>query len=286
LSRQSKIEKPRLANDAGHQAAARKRASHDRASRARSGRSHVVSLFDPISFLIISAGVFAGAVVSGLMGFAFSAVAGAISLHVLPPTEAVPLMMACSIVTQAVSLIALRGTVQWRGNPLLIAGGVLGMLPALYLLQHIDAGIFRIGFGMFLVAYAGYMLMRPVAACAPDAGGQLRDAVVGFGGGLVGGLTAMPGALPTIWCDYRGMPKNQSRGLVQPYITTMQVLAVAVMLMHQSMTAQALINVAYSLPSLAAGAALGVVMFRRVNDAMFRSVVLVVLIVAGTLLVV
>jgi len=56
-------------------------------------------LFDPVSYLIVSAGVFAGAVVSGLVGFAFSAVAGVVLLHVLPPTEAVPLMMACSIVT-------------------------------------------------------------------------------------------------------------------------------------------------------------------------------------------
>ena len=53
-------------------------------------------------FLIVGLGLFAGAVVSGLMGFAFSAVAGAILLHVLPPSEAVPLMMACSTVTQAV----------------------------------------------------------------------------------------------------------------------------------------------------------------------------------------
>src|SRR5258706_6294581 len=98
-------------------------------------------------YLVLSGAVFAGAFVSGLMGFAFSAVAGAILLHVLPPIEAVPLMMACSIVTQAVSLVALRGTVKWHGNPVLIAGGLVGMLPALYLLYHVDARIFRIGFG-------------------------------------------------------------------------------------------------------------------------------------------
>src|SRR5262249_39638749 len=109
-----------------------------------------VSLFDPASFLIISLGIFAGAVVSGLLGFAFSAVAGAILLHVLPPTEAVPLMMACSIVTQGVSLVALRGTVKWRGSPVLIAGGLVGILPAFYLLHTVDVRIFRIGFGMFL----------------------------------------------------------------------------------------------------------------------------------------
>jgi hypothetical protein len=151
-----------------------------------------VSSFDPVCYLILSTGVFAGAVVSGLVGFAFSAVAGAILLHVLPPVEAVPLMMLCSLVPQAVSLVALRRTVKWRGNPVLIAGGVLGILPALYLLHHIDARSFRIGFGLFLAGYAAYMLFRPAIALARETSGRLHDAAVGFGGGL----TAMPGALP------------------------------------------------------------------------------------------
>jgi uncharacterized membrane protein YfcA len=245
-----------------------------------------VTLIDPLSFAMISAGIFAGAVVSGMVGFAFSAVAGAVLLHVLPPTEAVPLMMACSLVPQVVSLVALRGTVQWRGNAPLIAGGVLGLLPASYLLYHIDACIFRIGFGAFLVAYAAYMLLRPATACVRDAPGRMRHAIVGFGGGLVGGLTAMPGALPTIWCDLRGMAKDQQRGLVQPYIMAMQVFALALMLLQNPLSADALMKLTYSLPALAGGAGLGVLMFRKVNDALFRSAILVVLFFAGVFLVV
>ena len=245
-----------------------------------------MSLIDPLPYLIVCAGIFAGAVVSGLVGFAFSAVAGAILLHVLPPTEAVPLMMACSIVTQAVSLVALRGTLQWRGSLALIAGGALGLLPALYLLHHVDARVFRIGFGAFLAAYAAYMLLRPAMTRLRDAPGRLRDMVVGFGGGLVGGLTAMPGALPVMWCELRGMPKEQQRGLVQPYIAAMQVFALALMLSRNGLPTQALLNLTISLPALAAGAALGVVMFGRVNDTRFRHIVLAVLLVAGMALVV
>ncbi len=242
-------------------------------------------LLDPHAYLLVSAGIFAGAVVSGLMGFAFSAVAGAILLHVLPPNEAVPLMMACSIVTQSVSLYALRRSLQWRGSAGLIAGGVIGLLPSLYLLYHVDAKIVRVGFGAFLVTYAAWMLLRPRTACLQDAAGRLRDAAVGFGGGLIGGLTAMPGAVPTIWCDLRGLPKDQQRGLVQPYITAMQVLALALMLSRNTLPTQALLNVTLTLPALAAGAILGVVLFRRVSDAWFRTVVLGVLAVAGVLLV-
>jgi len=239
---------------------------------------------DPVSFLFISAGIFAGAVVSGLVGFAFSAVAGAILLHILPPTEAVPLMMACSIVTQAVSLLALRGTVQWRGHPCLIVCGLAGMLPAVYLLHHVDAHVFRIGFGIFLVLYAVAMLLRPRAAIVSAAAGCLPQALVGFGGGVVGGLTAMPGALPSMWCELRGLPKCQQRGLVQPYIATLQLAALAVMLAYNTFSSSTLLNMTLYAPALAAGAALGVVLFHKVDDALFRSTVLAILLVAGVLL--
>jgi uncharacterized membrane protein YfcA len=258
--------------------------TRDRRHRA-GARSNAVSLFEP-SFLVVSTGIFAGALVSGLMGFAFSAVAGAILLHVMAPIDAVPLMMACSIVTQAISLVALRGTLKWRGSSGLIVGGLLGMLPALYLRYHVDARIFRIGFGGFLAAYAAYMLLRPAVACAAAVPGRLRTAVVGFGGGLVGGLTAMPGALPTIWCDLRGMPRDQQRGLVQPYIVVMQLFALALTLSHNSVSSEALRSLTFNLPALVAGATLGVVMFRRIDDALFRRAVLAVLLFAGLLLVV
>jgi uncharacterized membrane protein YfcA len=77
--------------------------------------------------LMLSAAVFAGAFVSGLAGFAFSAVAGAILLRIFQPLEAVPLMMACSIGVQAANLWALRRSIQWGGSLLLIIGGALGI---------------------------------------------------------------------------------------------------------------------------------------------------------------
>lgn len=246
----------------------------------------MINLIDPSAFLVVSIGVFAGAVVSGLVGFAFSAVAGVFLLHVLPPIEAVPLMMACSIVVQAISLVALRGTVQWRGSFVLTLAGALGILPALYLLHHIEAQTFRVGFGTFLAVYAGYMLLRPAMTYVRAAPGRMHDVVVGFGGGLVGGLTAMPGALPTMWCDLRGMSKDQQRGLVQPYITAMQLFALSLLMSRNGLSTKVLLDLTLSLPALIAGAALGVVIFGKVNNALFRHVVLAVLLIAGLVLVV
>ncbi len=76
------------------------------------------SLPNLLPVVVLSVAAFAGALVCGLAGFAFSAVAGAILLHFFPPLEAVPLMMACSIASQGANLVILRKTMQsadWSG---------------------------------------------------------------------------------------------------------------------------------------------------------------------------
>jgi uncharacterized membrane protein YfcA len=231
--------------------------------------------------LLLSTAVFAGAFVSGLAGFAFSAVAGAILLRLFQPMEAVPLMMACSIGVQAANLWALRRNIQWQGSLLLIVGGALGVPIALHLLQNTDTYVFRIGFGILVALYAGYMLFRPTQTCFSGSASRHLTALVGFGGGLIGGLTAMPGAIPTIWCDMRGMPKSDQRGLVQPFIAMMQLFALAPLLGRQSLPSKVVIDLAISLPALLAGSLLGLVAFRNINELGFRRTILVVLLFSG-----
>jgi uncharacterized membrane protein YfcA len=119
---------------------------------------------DLATHLLLSVAVFAGAFVSSLAGFAFSAVAGAILLRIFQPMEAVPLMTACSIGVQAANLWALRRSIQWEGSLLLIVGGALGIPVAIHLLQNADTHILRVAFGIIVTLYAGYMLFRPTLA--------------------------------------------------------------------------------------------------------------------------
>jgi hypothetical protein len=238
---------------------------------------------DLVSFLLLSAAVFSGAFVSGLAGFAFSAVAGAILLHVLEPIEAVPLMMACSVGVQATNLWALRKSIQWKQSLVLMFGGLLGVPIAVWLLQTTDTRTFREGFGLMVALYAGYMLFRPSLTYLQQMN-QSRNALVGFGGGLIGGLTAMPGAIPTIWCDMHGVPKIQQRGLVQPFIAAMQILALGLLMVRHDLSSKLLVDLALSVPALIAGTALGIFAFRSVNEQTFRRIILTILLVSGMLL--
>jgi uncharacterized membrane protein YfcA len=237
------------------------------------------------SFALLSGAVFLGAFVSGLAGFAFSAVAGAILLHSRLPMEAVPLMMACSVGVQATNLWALRKDIQWKQSLVLVLGGLLGVPIAVWLLQTTDARTFREVFGIAVALYAGYMLFRP-SLTGLRLMSHGRNALVGFGGGLVGGLTAMPGALPTIWCDMHGVPKNQQRGLVQPFIAAMQIFALALLLAHHDLSPKMLSDLLLSVPALLAGSVLGILAFRYASEQVFRRIILTILMVSGVLLVV
>ena len=235
--------------------------------------------------MLLGTAVFAGAFVSGMAGFAFSAVAGAILLHVFQPSEAVPLMMACSVGVQTSTLLTLRHQMRWKESLFLIAGGLLAMPIAVFLLQSADTRSLQIAFGGLITTYAAYSLFRPALSHLPTIDHQGRNLLIGFGGGLIGGLTAMPGALPTIWCDMHGMPKDQQRGLVQPFIAAMQVSALLLMLSRHELPSTILIDLAVSLPPLAAGTMLGILMFRRINEAAFRRIILIMLLISGLSLV-
>ena len=232
-------------------------------------------------YLALTSGIFAGAVVSGFAGFAFSGVAGIILMHLLAPHEAVPLMMACSIAVQGIGLVTLRSSMNWRTSLPFLIGGAAGLPPALYLLHHMDTVTLRIGFGVFIAAYACYMLMGPTFSLFQKSRPTGAAAAVGFAGGLIGGLTAMPGAAPTIWCNLCGMPKDEQRGVVQPYIMIMQCIAVVLLLGSGGLSRATLFDTMVALPALAAGTAIGISLFRIASPAAYRRVVLSLLLAGG-----
>ena len=181
--------------------------------------------------LILVMAVFLGAIVQGFSGFAFSAVAGAILLQVQAPGLAIPLLMICSLLIQTYVLVRLRATLSLHGSLPYLVGGAGGVVLATLAFDRIDPHVFRQGFGAFLMVYALSTVVRPRAALLDMKGRPVGHTAVGFAGGLVGGLTAMPGAVLAIWCDAHAIPKLQQRSIVQPFIAAMQALALVFLML-------------------------------------------------------
>ena len=227
--------------------------------------------------------ILAGSLVAGLAGFAFSATAGALLFHWLPPLEAVPLLLACSITTQLLSIASLWHTMQWRQCVPYLAGGFVGIPVGAHLLEGLSPHIFAAGFGMFLVCYSAYMLTRPNLAVR--GGGRFAEIAAGFAGGITGGATAFPGAIPTIWCNLRGLPKGEQRGIVQPFILLMQIATLVYFSKLGILASGTWKNYFWCVPVVIAGTWIGLRFFNRIDEVKFRRVVLFFLLVSGATLV-
>ena len=109
----------------------------------------------------IAVGAFVAAIVVGSIGFAFGIIATVIWILVLPPAAIVLLASICATLLQGASVWRFRREIETRLLWPFAIGGVLGVPLGVAGLQRIDPVLFRHLFGAFIIAYSGYMLVRP-----------------------------------------------------------------------------------------------------------------------------
>jgi hypothetical protein len=79
----------------------------------------------------------------------------------------------------------------------------------------------------------------------------------------------------------RGFSKDVKRGMTQPYIALMQFFGIFLVFLHGDLSSDFAWKFLWSLPAVLAGCILGLALFGKVNDLMFRRVVLSALLVSG-----
>lgn len=234
--------------------------------------------------LLTLAVVFAAALVSSVVGFAFSALAGAGLLLLYDhPAEAVGTMVVCSTAIQLYCVVAIRRSIEWRRLLPFLVGGAPFVPVGVWLLSELPHHWFAIGLGAFLTGYGAFMATRGQSRVRK--GSWRIDLCVGVLGGITGGLAAFPGAFVTMWCSARGWDKSVQRGVTQPYILAMQL--VALVAMHAQHVAVHLDAVRIEGIFVALFAAfLGMKVFRSLSNRQFSWVLNSLLMVSGALMMV
>ena len=235
------------------------------------------------SWMIVSVIVVAAATVSSTVGFAFSAIAGALILHCVPDAvEAVQIMMSASIGIQAYSVAGLWRSILWSRCVPFILGGLAALPAGTVLLLNLEPRTYAFAIGCALIVYGAYMLLRRPQAIAR---GERRgvDMLVGALGGITGPLAALPGTWATIWCGMRGWDKVAQRAVYQPYILVMQIVGLGALFLLQPQSTPDPAVLAYALPGLA-GAVIGLRFFHRLSDVQFQRLVNLALVASGAAL--
>ncbi len=251
-----------------------------RMRRAGSGRATMG--LDAIVLVLL--GALAGGFVNGLTGFGTGITAMGLWLYALSPPVAASLVIICSVVSQLQTLPMIWRAIEWRRVLPFVVPGLVGVPIGTRLLSQVDPRTFKIGVGLFLVVYATHVLARRMQAKIAW-GGQAADGVVGFAGGVLGGLTGFSAVPPIVWTDIRGYTKEQRRSILQAFNLSILSAALASHAYAGLLTSQVGLAAMTALPGTIGGAWAGSRIYRRLGDRDFQRLVMVLLLVSGAALV-
>ena len=218
--------------------------------------------------------------ISGLTGFAFALVASGTLLSIRAPVEATALVLTCSILSQALSVIRLR-TLPPRATALAMIGpGLLGAPIGIYLLNDLNPALIKVLIGVFLILYsAGVALLR--SDFRVSFGNAWSDGAVGFLGGILGGIAGLSGALPTAWSLVRGWEPRMQRAVYQSFTLVLQIWSLAILAVLNPFPPELLGDLALGLPIVLVSVLVGLSLFAQIDQRRFRTLVLALLAAIG-----
>ena len=239
---------------------------------------------DGVTLALFLLGAFLGGLTSGVAGFAMGLVASGIWLHIITPLETATLIVALGPLTQGYGVWKLRHALKWRPLAPYIIGGAFGVPLGAALLAYVSPSAVRTGTAVLLIVYSIYGLARP--AFRPIKAGFAADLGIGFLNGLLGGLTGLIGIVATVWCQWRGLGKDAQRLIFQPVILSMAIISLISLGAAGAITVGTIKLFLLAAPALLAGLWIGFILYGRLDDAAFRKVVLVLLLLSGVSLIV
>ncbi|MEQ8441173.1 MAG: sulfite exporter TauE/SafE family protein [Alphaproteobacteria bacterium] len=237
-------------------------------------------MLEESALLIFAAGAVTAGFVAGLTGLGTALTALAFWLHVTTPQVAVPIAAAVAVTSHIVTLTFIRQGIFWPRLWPFLVGGLIGLPLGVWLLNFLSTEAAKLGLGVFLILYCSYGLSvktPPVVA----AGGRVLDGAAGSLGGVLGGLAGVSGPVPTIWCGLRGWPKDEQRGVFQPFNLVILLLSVVGHAGNGRYIEIDWQTIVMALVLGALGSVAGILVYRRTSDKNFRRIVLSLLLIGG-----
>ena len=228
-------------------------------------------------------GAIAGGFINGLAGFGTALFALGFWLQIMEPVQAVLIVLVMSIVSGVQGAVLVRHAIQWRRLGRFLVPALVGIPIGTALVVLIDPRMLKLVIAGFLILYGLFFAFRRElpAMTRPT---PVIDGSIGFAGGVLGGLAGLSGALPTMWCAMRPWPKAEQRAVLQPYNLAVQVIAVLIFAMQGAFERDLLPMLAVTIPVGLAAAQVGLFIFKRMEDAQFRRLLIVLMLVSGTIL--
>jgi len=231
-------------------------------------------------YLVVALGAIVAGFVQGLSGFAFGLVALSFWAWVLDPKLAATLSVFGALTGQLLAAFTVRRGFNLKTLLPFVLGGLAGIPLGVHLLPMLDMNWLKAILGTLLVLWCPSMLLSRQLPRV-TAGGRAADGVVGFAGGIMGGLGGFTGTLPTLWCTLRGYERDVQRSIVQNFNLSMLLVTMGTYVGTGIVTREMLPMFAIVAPAMLIPTLLGTRLYIGISDLRFRQIVLSLLTVSG-----
>lgn len=234
---------------------------------------------------LLAGGAALAGLVQGISGFAFAMVAMSVWVWGVEPRLAAAMAVSGGLLGQCVQLFTVKRAPRWSLLLPFVFGGLVGVPLGVWALPRLDAAVFKLTLGLFLVLCCPAMLFAdrlPRIAL----GGRWADGMVGLLGGVMGGIAGFSGVLPSLWVTLRGWDKDMQRGVIQNFSLAALAVTFVAYVLSGAVTPDMAPKFAVVAPAMLLPSLLGARIYHGMSPLAFRRVVLLLLTAAGVAMVV
>lgn len=236
-------------------------------------------------YFLLVAGAAAGGLINGLAGFGTALLALGFWLQIMPPVQAVSMVVFMSVASGLQGVWLVRHSISSQPVRLarFVIPGMVGIPMGVAALSVLDPAVIKLTIAGIMILYGGFFSLRK-ALPKLEHPTPFVDAGVGFLGGVLGGAASLSGALPTMWCAMRPWTKSETRAVLQPYNVIILGVTAVVLAFNGAYTWDSLKLIAFALPVTLLSAQVGITLFKHLNDDLFRRLIIALMFLSGFIL--
>ncbi|HSG24926.1 MAG TPA: sulfite exporter TauE/SafE family protein [Anaerolineales bacterium] len=191
---------------------------------------------------------------------------------------ATPLSALVGLLTSVFVLIYYRSHFNLQAVIKLLAAAVIGVPVGTYLLNLVDARSLKILLGVIVIGYALYSLASPKL---PKIQGKFWEYIFGFFAGIMGGALNTSGPIVVIYASFKQWKPEEFRSNLQGFFIVTNVVIMVSHYIGGNLDSQFAANVGWAIGGMLVAIVVGLVISSRVNEKIFRTLIIIVLIASG-----
>lgn len=228
---------------------------------------------------------FIASVVQSATGFAFALIVVPVYLVFLGSTDVIQLTVILSVVMSLAHLPKLKSTVPFSLLKWLALGCAFGFPIGLYIYSCLDLEMLKLLVAVFIIIISlqnGWAMWKKYQGKSNHHPGFLT--VVGTISGVLGACLAMPGPIVMLYLSRTTLSKDEIRATMISFFVFSYIAILILQSFVIGTSKEIWMNALYLLPAALLGVFVGHQISRKINEQLFKGLILIILVLAGIMM--